>query len=104
MPEIINSAPSIIDIAFVAPALVVKENPLILLCVAVISVVAAEKILSAWPGETVYAFWLERRTTPAIAVESPVVASPSSALAVLVKVSAALPPAPVTPLALPLFP
>ena len=61
---------------------------------AVISVVPDEKILSAWPGETVYAFWLERRTTPEIAVESPVVASPSSALAVLVNVSFAVPPPP----------
>ena len=61
---------------------------------AVISVVPDEKILSAWPGETVYAFWLERRTTPAIAVESPVVASPSSARAVLVNVSLAVPPPP----------
>ena len=56
MPEIISRAPSMIDIAFVALALVVNEIPLIVLCDAVISVVPVENILSALPGETVYAF------------------------------------------------
>ena len=39
MPEIIRRAPSMIDIALVAPAFVVKDMPLIVLCDAVIRLI-----------------------------------------------------------------
>ena len=95
--EIIASPPSITANAFVAPVLVTRDTLEIDANADEISAVFAENALSAWPGVTVNAWWLDSVTWPSKAPLSVplfvrVILLPTvSSLSIVVKV--AFPPA-----------